>query len=363
MEYEGEQLRFLLALLRLSGLGASKLSEILENCSDFTQLFDASDHCQVVAGKADWALVEKDLKWLESPDCYIVHKQSTHYPSLLKEIHSAPPILFVQGNLELLTRSQIAIVGSRNPTALGCDTAMKFARHFSCMGFTITSGLAIGIDGAAHKGALLGEGSTIGVLGHGLDRIYPAAHQKLAQEILEKAGALVCEFPIGIPPAPAHFPKRNRIISGLSVGTLVVEAALNSGSLITAKLALEQGREVFAIPGSIHNPLAKGCHALIREGAKLVETAEDVLEELQGFMKYGTGFGSKGEETRQKEIPSKLESSYVALLTQIGYECTPIDSVINSSGLTARKVSGMLLELELKGYVKSVPGGYTRLLA
>jgi DNA processing protein len=251
------------------------------------------------------------------------------------------------------------MVGSRNPTPAGCDIATRFACRFSKIGLTVTSGLAIGIDAAAHKGALLGKGGTIAVLGHGLDRIYPPLHQRLAEEILNAGGTLVSEFSIGVPPLPFHFPRRNRVISGLTLGTLVVEAALKSGSLITAKLALDQGREVFAILGSIHNPLAKGCHALIREGAKLVETAEDVLEELQGFINYDGYLKKEGEPGLEN---AQLENHYQMLLTQIGYECTTVDSVIAKSGLTAKKVLCMLLELELKGYVKSIPGGYARLM-
>jgi DNA processing protein len=219
----------------------------------------------------------------------------------------------------------------------------------------------MGIDGAAHKGALLDVGNTIAILGNGLDTIYPAKHCALAHEIVEKGGALVSEFPIGTPPAHAHFPRRNRIISGLSVGILVVEATLNSGSLITAKMALEQGREVFAIPGSIHNPLAKGCHLLIRQGAKLVETAEDVLEELGAILKYV--IRSQADLDKGVVLKANLESTEEALLSQVGYDCTPIDVVAMRSGLTAKAVSIMLLELELKGFVASVPGGYARLLA
>ena len=280
---EEEGLRYLLALIRLAGNATSRLSSVMDACPDFTRWFDASGSCQVMPGKADWQAVEKDLTWFASNNCYIIPKNSRDYPSQLNEIHGAPAILFVRGNVARLSDFQIDIVGSRHPTSVGINTAMQFARHFSCLGITVTSGLALGIDGAAHKGALLGKGSTVAVLGHGLDRIYPSSHQILAEEILERGGTLVSEFPPGISPAPSHFPRRNRIISGLTLGTLVVEAALKSGSLITAQLALEQGREVFAIPGSIHNPLARGCHALIREGAKLVETASDVLEELQGL--------------------------------------------------------------------------------
>ncbi len=360
MNVPTKSLRFLLALLRVPGMGPVKLSEILENCSDLSQLFDATGHSRVTKGTVDWSLVEKDLTWAEQPNCHILTKENALYPPLLKEIHNAPPVLFVRGNAKLLARPQIAIVGTRHPTQLGTENARHFAEHFSKTGFTVTSGLAIGIDGAAHVGALLGVGNTIAVLGNGLDSVYPASHRALAHEIVENGGALVSEFPIGVPPLASHFPRRNRIISGLSVGTLVVEAALNSGSLITAKLALEQGREVFAIPGSIHSPLAKGCHTLIRQGAKLVETAEHVVEELGALMRYVI----RGEAERQvKETLPAEQSHYEDLLAEIGYDCTPIEVVIQRSGLTAKAVSIMLLELELKGHVIAVPGGYARLLA
>lgn len=356
-----EQLRFLLALLRIPGMGSVKLSGILKKYPDLTSLFDSAGNCKVFKGVADWSRVDQDLAWMNGIDCHIITPHHSAYPPLLKETHGAPPVLFVQGNVKLLARPQIAIVGSRNPTPIGCENAMKFAHHFSNVGFTVTSGLALGIDGAAHKGALLGVGNTIAVLGNGLDIIYPAIHRALAHEISNNGGALVSEFPIGTPPLHAHFPRRNRIISGLSVGILVVEATLNSGSLITAKAALDQGREVFAIPGSIHNPLAKGCHALIRQGAKLVETAEDVSEELGAILKYV--IRSKEELANKPALTKNLERSEEALLSQVGYDCTPVDVVVMRTGLTAKAVSIMLLELELKGLVASVPGGYARLLA
>jgi DNA processing protein len=356
-----EQNRFLLALLRIPGMGPVKLSKILEKYTELSSLFDAHGRCKIMNGIADWSRVEKDLAWAEARDCHIVTYDQAAYPALLKETHGSPPVLFVHGNLKLLARPQIAIVGTRNPTPIGSENAMKFAHHFSSTGFTVTSGLAIGIDGAAHKGALLGVGSTIAVLGSGLDTIYPASHHALAREIVEGGGALVSEFPIGTPPLHSHFPRRNRIISALSVGVLVIEATLNSGSLITAKAALEQGREVFAIPGSIHNALAKGCHVLIRQGAKLVETAEDVLEELGAILKYV--MPSKPDLTKRSLLKVDLDEREEALLSEVGYDCTPVDVVVMRTGLTARAVSIMLLELELKGLVASVPGGYARVLA
>jgi DNA processing protein len=359
-EYSIEQWRLLLGLLRIPGVGPVKFAEILAKVEDLSCLFDAHDQCTIMPGVADWRAVDQDLQWAEQPHCHLISQQNILYPRLLREISNAPPVLFVHGNIDLLERPQIAMVGSRNPTTAGMETALQFAEHFSKAGFTITSGLAIGIDGAAHRGALLGTGSTIAVVAHGLDSVYPAQHRDLAQRIMGTGGALVSEFPIGVGALAGHFPRRNRIISGLSVGTLVVEAALNSGSLITAKQALDQGREVFAIPGSIHSPLAKGCHGLIRQGAKLVETTQDVLEELGALMRYVIRQESTGTDV--SEIRPTLAPSYAALLREVGFECTPLDLVVLRSGLTAQKVSSMLLELELQGQVVSVPGGYARAL-
>jgi len=372
MEYSKEQLQYLLAMQRMPGIGPRKLSELLEtfNASKFTD-----------PGSLQWEGAEKDLAWMEMANCHIISHRHSAYPARLKEIPGSPPFLFVWGDLKILSRIQIAIVGSRNPTVGGCESAGLFARHFSSEGITVTSGLALGIDAAAHKGALSEKGGTVAVLGNGLDQIYPATHRALAHEIIEKGGALVSEFPIGTPPAPSNFPRRNRIISGLSIGTLVVEAAIKSGSLVTAKYALEQGREVFAVPGSIHSPMVKGCHALIKQGAKLVETAEDVMEELGAFLNYrdagvqltlpftppsasrGTVKRLLSEKSGLSLAPaSTLEEGYQNLLAQIDNEGTPIDALVARTGLTARIVSSMLIELELKGYVAPIPGGYLRTL-
>lgn len=239
--------------------------------------------CQSV----DISLVEKQvettLRWLESEQHHMLFWDSAVYPALLKEIVDFPPLLFLKGDISLLERPQLAMVGSRHASKPGLDTAYAFAKSLASAGFVITSGLALGIDGAAHQGALAGKGHTIAVLGCGLNHMYPASHHALAKEIVERQGLLVSEFPLHTAPQAANFPRRNRIISGLSLGVLVVEASLSSGSLITAKLAAEQGREVMAIPGSIHFPGAKGCHHLIREGATLVENIDHILEVLQGW--------------------------------------------------------------------------------
>lgn len=308
-----------------------------------------------MAAEADQPAVRA---WLEAPGNHLVALDDPRYPDLLRQIPDPPPVLYVHGDPELLGNLQLAIVGSRNPSRGGLENARAFASHLAGAGLTITSGLALGIDAEAHRGALAAGGTTIAVTGTGLDRVYPARHHDLAHAIAEH-GALVSEFPPGTPPRPAHFPQRNRIISGLALGTLVVEAARRSGSLVTARHALEQGREVFAIPGSIHNPLARGCHALIRQGAKLVETAEDILEELGAL----AGAAVPEHATRTSpEPPASLDPEYQRLLDALGHDPVSIDDLVRRSGLTAESVSSMLLILELQGYVAPEAGGrYARI--
>lgn len=293
--------------------------------------------------------MEKDLLWLDQPGNRILTIQAPGYPSQLKEIHDPPPVLFIRGNPEILSFPQIAMVGSRNPSTLGRKTAEDFASTLVSYGFTITSGLALGIDAASHFGAIKAGGYTIAVAGTGLDRIYPARNKELATQIIEN-GAMISEFPPGTTAKANHFPRRNRIISGLSIGLLVVEAARQSGSLITARLALEQDREVFAIPGSIHNPLARGCNALIREGAKLVETTEDIAEELGQF-------NQQPEENDPIIDQTKLDLKQQKLLNLIMYSPTSIETLVNESDESIETVSSMLLILELNGYITAVAGG------
>jgi len=302
----------------------------------------------------DQGRIDQALAWAEAERNHLIPLDDPRYPRLLNDLVDPPPLLYVHGDADLLSLPQLAIVGSRNPTRSGEETAREFARHLSRTGLTITSGLADGIDAAGHKGALEASGLTVAVVGTGLDRVYPAKHRELAHAIAEK-GALVSEFPLGTQPTRGNFPRRNRIISGLSVGTLVVEAALKSGSLITARLAMEQGREVFAIPGSIHNPLARGCHRLIREGAKLVETVEHVLEELAPLVSVSLAGLERDEPKAQVEV--ELDAEYRQMLQQVGFEPTPVDTIVERSGLTAEAVSSMLLVLELQGLVTSAPGG------
>jgi DNA processing protein len=299
-------------------------------------------------------LIDSDLAWLDQKNNFIVTLADPAYPALLREIADPPPLLFVRGNPELLALPQIAIVGSRNPTKSGIETAVSFAFTLSRQGFVITSGLALGIDAASHQGALNAKGYTIAVAGTGLDRVYPARHIDLATQIVN-TGAMVSEFPPGTLAKANHFPRRNRIISGLCQGLLVVEAAKESGSLITARMAMEQNREVFAIPGSIHNPLARGCNALIREGAKLVETTQDIFEEFNQYFQQDINI-----ETSKLQTTLDLEQQ--TLLNRVMFSPTSIDKLVEDSRMSVEIVSSMMLILELNGYVEANAGGcYTRI--
>jgi len=357
-------------LLYLPGIGAIQLNQLLDRFGSPEAIFSQApesdlNHKVREAIRTNDPLqqprIEESLNWLETKGNGIVTRNSSDYPERLKPLRDAPPLLFTIGNSRLLSSPQIAMVGSRNPTRSGSDTAREFARYFATVGISVTSGLALGIDTASHEGALKGGGETIAVLGTGPDRVYPASNRELAHQIIEQGSLIVTEFPPGTKPIAGNFPKRNRIISGLSLGTLVVEAALKSGSLITARLATEQGREVFAIPGSIHNPLARGCHRLIKDGAKLVETAADVLEELAPQLRLELDDISPHKESHNSpETTVKLDQEYLDLLQVIGDGPTPTDQLIEMSGLTANVVSSMLLQLELQGYIALNPGGYSR---
>lgn len=299
------------------------------------------------------AAVDKALEWSRQPGQWILTLADETYPKPLLELPDPPTLLYVRGQAGLLARPALAIVGSRNATPQGEANARAFAAALAAQGFAIASGMALGIDAAAHRGALEAGGATIAVIGTGADRIYPARNQQLAHDIAEK-GAIVSEFPLGTPAAAANFPRRNRIISGLSRGILVVEAAIESGSLITARLAGEQGREVFAIPGSIHSPQSRGCHRLIRQGAKLVETAQDILEELGAVMSAPSSIDQNTQPTEGDDA--------AGLLMLLGFDPVPFDELIVRAGLTPESLSVMLLQLELDGRISSLPGGrYQRL--
>jgi DNA processing protein len=304
----------------------------------------------------DERTLDADLRWLESTATTIVLASDAAYPPLLLATAEAPAALYVQGDVAVLAAPQLAMVGARSPTASGRSTAREFAAWFARAGFTVTSGLATGIDAASHEGALAGGGTTIAVFATGLDRIYPAEHCVLAARI-RAHGTLVSEFPRGAAPLKTHFPRRNRIIAGLSLGTLVVEAAAGSGSLITARQALEAGREVFAIPGSIHSPLSRGCHQLIKGGAKLVERATDVTEEL-GFSMPKEPLTERPDASAR---PRALDKEYEMLLDALGFEPATIDSLVARTELPSAAVASMLLILELEGRVAPLPGGrYSR---
>lgn len=351
-----------LALNRAPHLGPVSIQRLLEYYPSAVDIFAASASELAVCGlnsrqidsllTPDWPGVETDLRWQEQDRAHICVLSDEDYPALLRQIPDPPPVLYLFGHPEVLGLQQIAMVGSRTPTPMGRETAHEFGAHLAALGVVVTSGLAHGIDAAAHRGAVSVGGMSIAVTGTGLDRVYPARHHDLAHEIAE-SGVLISEFPLGSPPRPGHFPRRNRIISGLSRGVLVVEAALRSGSLITARLALEQGREVFAVPGSIRNSQARGCNILIREGAKLVEAVQDILEEFPDF----------AADVPVKPIDDnlvtefELDGDYCKVLENVGYEPTSVDKVVERSGLTVNAVCSMLLVLELQGYVATMPGG------
>lgn len=286
----------------------------------------------------------------------IIGQSHPDFPEALRQIHNAPLVLYLLGDSRLLLHDQIGVVGSRNATRQGLDHARQFAAELSKRGLLITSGLALGIDGAAHAGALDAGHPTIAVVGCGLDRLYPAQHRKLAHRIVD-SGLIVSEYPPGTQARAAYFPQRNRIISGLSRGVLVVEASLKSGSLITARTALEQGREVFAIPGSIHSSVAKGCHQLIKQGARLVETADDVLEELGTW--WSMQEAPAPEVARPVEKPD-LDSREIAVFEALGYDPQSTDALSLATGLPADQLMQSLLLLELEGLACSAPGGYLR---
>ncbi len=283
--------------------------------------------------------------WLEQPGNHVVTLADSGYPQQLLQIPDPPPLLYVKGRVELLSRPALAVVGSRHATAQGMANAESFARTFSDAGLTVVSGLALGVDAAAHRGGLAGAASSIAVLGTGADIVYPARNRALAHELAAR-GALVSELPLGTHPLAGHFPRRNRLISGLSLGCLVVEAAAASGSLITARLAAEQGKEVFAIPGSIHSPLAKGCHALIKQGAKLVESARDVLEEL------------RMPAPSPPSLADLADGGHaLVLLDALGHDPCDADTLAARSGLSAAETAALLTQLELDGRIEILPGG------
>jgi DNA processing protein len=358
-----------LLVSQCSGIGSRYFQRLMAHFGEPEKILSASRASLVELGipqdtiknlkNRSTADIQATLTWLTTPEHQLITLADSRYPPLLKEIDGPPPLLYLIGNSSLLYQPQIAIVGSRNPSPNGIENARNFAATLAAAGICITSGLAEGIDGAAHRGALK-SGETIAVMGTGPDRVYPSIHRDLAHQIAKK-GLLISEFPPGTPAKAENFPRRNRIISGLSLGTLVVEAALQSGSLITARLTSEQGREVFAIPGSIHNPQAKGCHALIRQGAKLVESAQDIVEELAALIGVLQTHDSSDKQPDESQRSPQTDPDYLCLIENMGYDPVSVDELIARTGLTAEAVSSMLLLLELQGDVSSAPGGlYSR---
>lgn len=325
-------------------------------------------------------MLEQDLVWLSSGPRCLIGIGDHRYPQLLARAPDAPVAIFVEGSIERLMLPTIAIVGSRGATHQGSDFAAALASAFSAAGLTVVSGLALGIDTSAHLGALVGPGSTAAVLATGLDRMYPKQNLALAERIVAEGGTLISEMPLGTAPLPALFPQRNRIISGLSLGVVVVEASVQSGSLVTARFAGEQGREVFAVPGSIHNPMARGCHQLIRQGAKLVESAADVLSELAPMIQgefsavspsldFATIHTANSQTTpakrssRSKPTPAKasdtrpqIDEETQTFLELIGYDPINIDRLVDLTGLSIAQLSGLLLSLELDGFIDKLSG-------
>ncbi len=347
-----------LALLQLP---SSDVAQLLRTFGSAEGIFSASRAHLAAAtspaaatriqARVDGALLDATREWLARDDHQMLAWDDADYPQALLSLADAPPALFFIGRRELLNRPALAIVGSRHATPQGVDNARAFAQALSRAGVTIVSGLALGVDSGAHEGALQGDGSTLACIGTGPDRVYPASNRELAHRIAT-SGGIVSEFVPGTPPLRQNFPRRNRLISGMSKGVLVVEATLSSGSLITARLAGEQGREVFAIPGSIHSPFSRGCHKLIREGAKLVETAQDVLDELRL-----PGVATLPPVTRERPGGEALSSPHRAVVTALGGDPCDLDTLIARTSLAPEVLAAALVELELDGQVAALPGG------
>lgn len=361
-----------LALHRIDGVGPAAFLQLLTKYPSVQEIFHSAHSSELRTLNIDplsiqqilsfnktgslRAQAERDLRWLEQHHHKLLIYTDNQYPALLKQIATPPPLLFVKGNPACLSGLQLAMVGSRSATMLGRKTAKSIARQLSNAGLIVTSGLALGIDAECHSGAIEGAMPTIAVLGSGLDRIYPARHRGLAEQILSDNGALISEFPLGTGALPSNFPRRNRIISGLSLGTLVVEARLRSGSLITAKYALEQNREVFAVPGSIHNPGSRGCHALIRQGAKLFEGIDDVFEELTGLGEF------QFEELKSQTVKPQAENyskEETAILKMLSQGTMHLDSLVENTGIAVSRLMSILVELEIRGIIRPNSGGYT----
>lgn len=362
---EPDEIALWVALNQVHGLGSAGLLQLLTKFGSPENIFSASisqlksvvsDEIAVsIHQSIEQENIQATLEWLEKDNAHIITLGDKLYPEKLLEINNPPTVLYALGNLQRLSQPAIAVVGSRNATPQGEKNAENFSKDLCDQGFCIISGMALGIDGAAHRGALKSNGATIAVVGTGLDIVYPAKHRELAHEIASH-GLILSEFPLGTPSKAQNFPRRNRIISGLSLGCLVIEANKDSGSMITARLAAEQGREVFAVPGSIHSPVSKGCHQLIKQGAKLVESSADIVEELKNMVPTYSPFGSM---TQKGQNPSESNS----ILALMGFDPISFEALLKTSGLTTETLSSMLMMLELEGKVTALAGGkYQRLI-
>jgi DNA processing protein len=360
------------ALSRAPALDVPILSAAFERLGGIAGFIESSDEarqnagiplaaCEYLRGSAGSpSTVER--AWIQSPDNHLVAFTDPRYPASLGILQRRPIALYVVGDAKVLNEPQLSIVGSRNPTPAGRDIAFAFAESLAACGVAITSGLAEGIDSAAHRGALAAQGITLAVFGNGIDSIYPRSNRRLSEDIRFR-GALISEFPLGTPPRRENFPQRNRIIAGLSLGTLVVEAARRSGSLITARLAGEHNREVFAVPGSIHNPLSRGCHELIRQGAKLTETVADILSELNFSAFFERGRRVLEGPGSAAELEAGMDKEHKILLDALGFDPADLDMLVVRTGFKAEAVSSMMLILELEGHVQAAPGGrYSRVV-
>jgi len=389
-------LRYLLAFAQLPGASVSLFQSIRSKFDSIERLFSLSraelsmhqlqQRLIDAILSVNWRQVEQMLAWAAQPMQAIIGFDDARYSNTLRQIASPPLLLCAKGSVDLLKKPAIAVVGARRATPRGCGNAHYFAKELSLMGMAVVSGLALGIDRAAHEAALPMPGSTIAVLAHGLDQVYPRAHQSLAKQIVRQGGLLLSEFLLGVPPIPRRFPQRNRIISGLSHGVVVIEAARKSGSLVTARLAAEQGREVFAVPGDIEQPLHVGCHDLIQQGAKLTGCVADILEELpvdgrsmlsashDGFSSahvipakagiqasISEGLHSPTVEDDPQGELAALNAQENAILRHFGQSVCGVDQIVSESGLAFEQVCSMLVSLEIKGCLQSVPGGYLRI--
>jgi DNA processing protein len=348
-------LPYFIALNRIATVGPRTVAKLIKRWPNLAEMFALPINALIEAGlpsnlanaieSFDLALIDEDLKWSNQDHQHILCWESPFYPKLLKEIHDPPVVIYAKGDITALNNPMLAIVGTRKPSITGSENAKYFAKSLAMESITIVSGLALGIDAQAHLGCLEAKGKTIAVMGTGLDCIYPYRHRDLAARITEN-GLLMSEFSLKSPPIAGHFPRRNRIISGLSLATLIIEAAIRSGSLITARFALEQNRDVLAIPGSIHNPQARGCHHLLQQGAKLVTSIADVLDTLQIQNKDNI-----------KSLSTKADQG---LMQWIGFEMTTVDQLMLRSQRKIEDLIGELSNLELQGLVQTVPGGYIR---